>query len=83
MKTRAHLREKYFLAWKTNGYNFGFPPCCIEYFVNLETPPKNENFFRNTGFVPCPQCAAKDPQEILDYISAQRNPKLPPFPRNK
>lgn len=61
-------------AWRENGEFFGYPECCINWFIERGTKlytisdmnklieaaevPKNQQNYIH-GFIPCPKCAEK------------------------
>ena len=88
------MNEKLIL-WGHTGKTLGYPPCCIEFFINRgalimqnANPGKyslDENQMNITklgmGFIPCPICAAKVANGVaLESLIVDRDPTLPPFP---
>jgi hypothetical protein len=47
--------------WRITGESYGYPQCCIEYFVNPTSPKTLEQSKagNNTGFIPCPNCTSR------------------------
>lgn len=83
------------ITWGHNGKLLGYPPCCIEFFLkrgaNLlatgqegeySLDQNQENITKlDTGFIPCPICAAKVACGMpLELLIKDRDPSLPPFP---
>jgi len=60
--------------FRENGKYFGFPQCCIDYFVDkiivkqdLSVNPGNKMY--GTGYVPCPDCNKKSRVELINFIN--------------
>lgn len=75
------------LQWKRWGQYYGFPDCCIQFFL------KNAHeyyWFRKvypegtkadgTGYIPCPECSKLPMKEMVDKINKERK-SLTPFPQ--
>lgn len=57
--------EKYTEIWQNNGKYFGYPQCCIDFFIkrgiavlngdfnSIKLSPEHENLSIKTGFIPC------------------------------
>ena len=67
------------------GAALGYPPCCVEDFVNrtMRREPCPERTFHGTGFVPCAECdaeARKDPDRFVAEKIAPSRSIVAPFP---
>jgi hypothetical protein len=63
--------KEYIEVWQSNGEYFGYPQCCIDFFIkrgvailnrdfnNTKLSPEHESLSIKTGFVPCTSCAEK------------------------
>lgn len=71
--------------WKEQGKYYGYPQCCIDYFVNnfpnVEDTPTY--IHKGTGFIPCPyhQNQIIEKEATLGSLIKNRHHPLP-FPRN-
>lgn len=74
------------LHWKRWGQYYGFPECCIEFFLKnahkdywmYKMYPKGSKF-QGTGYIPCKQCNKLTEQEIMKRINYRRK-ALTKFP---
>ena len=69
--------------WTIFGEYYGFPHCCIEHFNNRDFTTtlgySHALIKMGTGYVPCPECAKKSAEELVEAIAKKR--KCPtPFP---
>ena len=67
------------------GKLMGYPKCCIEAFKSRALHGDSANtdldsVFTFTGYLPCKECAKKDPLELLQVIEENRSAKKQPFP---
>lgn len=53
----------------SNGVHFGYPKCCIAYFINtfthcnrIKRPRPSHN---GTGYIPCPKCTTNKSDKII------------------
>jgi len=70
--------------WLRFGIKFGYPDCCIKYFLEVELVDRYDpklNMFLGSGYIPCNACkdVAMDEQE--DRINKRRDLGLEPFKR--
>ncbi len=61
------------------GRHFGYPPCCIEWFIAnragddiTELNADQEQAHGGTGFIPCPTCAKHVTRETLQNLLTNR-----------
>lgn len=65
------------------GVYFGYPNCCIEYFVKNAGATVGWNNYAKTswawgtGYVPCPVCNKKDKGVLLNEINFHRRCAAP------
>jgi len=68
----------------SRGIYYGYPQCCIDWFVqNIEVPfpdiaelnEKQEAVHNGTGFIPCPACAELVTKETLFSLISNRQCK--------
>ena len=53
--------------WFCLGHKFNYPLCCIEYFcLNMDRSYAALSVHRGTGFIPCPECLAKEPNNRIN-----------------
>lgn len=83
--TRALNYTNHIVDWTMRGITYGYPPCCVGEFIircvkNELKHPKRK--FHGTGYVPCVKCDTLSEQELLEYITANRDPELPIFPND-
>lgn len=70
------------------GKFFGYPKCCINWFINnrmINWKPLDEQqelVNGNKGFIPCPECAKKVTKETLSSLIKNRVCSTP-FPVDK
>lgn len=65
--------------WYYWGRYFGFPNCCIKFFLDesggdwwaRKFYPKGFPL-EGTGYIPCPECSKKSEQELIDIINSNR-----------
>lgn len=58
-------------GFRIAGVHFGYPYCCIEYFIKCVTHGRKTNTvgpWYNTGFVPCNDCAKKANENWPDFV---------------
>jgi hypothetical protein len=77
--------------WKVSGIFYGYPQCCIEAFCRLDHIKEESKtgskalaslMGKNTGFIPCRQCAEKistGELKLQDLISGRKSPTA--FPK--
>lgn len=59
--------------WISMGMQFGYPPCCIMAFVQLEHIGEPERKLHGTGFIPCKLCNEEfTEQQLVDQINKHR-----------
>lgn len=62
--------------WYYWGKYFGFPDCCIDYFMvnagNWDLRYSEGFPLQGTGYVPCPCCLNKSEQELINTINSKR-----------
>ena len=59
------------------GEYLGFPKCCIDEFIYVDTAPTRK--LNGTGYVPCALCNEKSEDELVSEISKNRKCEEP-FP---
>ena len=72
------------------GRSYGYPDCCINFMVfvgvknysNSELKRYKASPFRETGFIQCPECLKKHPDDLLLEIARKRDKKHKPFPKD-
>ena len=71
-----------------NGIHYGYPNCCIEWFVNnrdvlngkhTQLTQQQEKVHNYSGFLPCPTCANKVNKKTLRTLISNRLCSIP-FP---
>jgi hypothetical protein len=75
-----------FLYWRMTGEYFGYPSCCIDYFISIDPFDQQETSAQIAveewkGFRPCAKCAAKilaEGKTIKDLIVNRQHSK--PYP---
>jgi len=65
-----------------NGKYFGYPQCCIDYFITNSSTERNPSW-NKTGFIPCPNClkTVNDVDGLARLIVGRECEK--PFPQSK
>jgi hypothetical protein len=59
------------MTWEECGRYFGYPECCIDYFVqevigkNTPLTAQQKAVHGHRGFIPCPTCAQKVTHDTL------------------
>ena len=70
--------------WREKGEYYGYPPCCIEYFINKEPGVfTNEELevLDGNGFIPCPGHSTEIKAGIITLEKLITNRKCPtPYP---
>lgn len=69
--------------WVKYGVLYGFPPCCIHYFVTRDFHNGGEKNllegYENAGYIPCDYHKSLPVQEVVDEINSRRIVNIP-FP---
>ncbi len=54
---------------RDKGVYFGYPPCCIDAFLQCESV---DSAFDGTGFKTCKKCSERPYLEVLEEINSRR-----------
>ncbi len=54
---------------RDKGLYFGYPPCCVEAFLNGESV---DSLFDGTGFKTCQKCSKRPYLDVLEEINRNR-----------
>lgn len=72
--------------WRLWGRSFGYPECCVEFFVRECTAERYGDFkdrkLWGTGYVPCELCNEKSEDELKETIAKGRKTDVP-FPKGE
>lgn len=67
------------ISWEMWGKYFGYPKCCIDFFVSEIIPKTYNGVYKPpaklafTGFVPCPKCnKIKTEDQMISEINKNR-----------
>lgn len=67
------------LSWEELGRHFGYPECCIDWFVNVRIrnvyrgfTQQQESVHGYNGFIPCPACAEKVTKDTIHTLIKNR-----------
>ena len=56
------------------GLTYGYPKCCVKHFVLTFDNDRRINLpLHGTGYKPCPSCAVKSEEDLLEAINLNRN----------
>ncbi len=80
--THRKIAKRMGASWLYHGLLFNYPLCCISNFLVVAPSERNDEVpeeFKDTGFIPCPECAAK-PAETIARINERTKRGIAPFP---
>lgn len=76
--------EEYKQYWSKAGRYFGYPECCIEWFINrigYDVNEEQEAISNGNGFIACPACAKKVVTKEINFTDLIKNRIHPePYP---
>lgn len=61
------------LKYKFLGCVFGYPPCCVDSFIEGKRKARDAGDFMGSGFTPCTHCQqTRTTQELVDKVNKAR-----------